>query len=68
MQDNQDKEPSMDEVQSTREYKKNPGEARDFSHPSRPALESTGSLSRGQNDQGVALTTQSHLAQMLKKE
>jgi hypothetical protein len=37
VQDNQDKETSMDEVQSTREYKQNPGWGEIFLDPSRPA-------------------------------
>ena len=38
MQDNQKNEPSTDEVQGTREYKKKSLCERDFPHPSRPAL------------------------------
>ena len=48
---------------------------RDYPHPSRPSLEPTQSpvqrvpaLARGYNDRGVALKTQPHLAQRLKKE
>ena len=40
MKDNQDKEPSTDEEQSTSEYKKEKKTywGRDFPHPSRPVL------------------------------
>ena len=49
---------------------------RDLPHPSSPALEPTqppvqlvtGSLSRGQSCEGVAFTTNPHLAPRLKKE
>ena len=41
MQDNQDKGTSMDEVQSTREYKNKKKRQRDFPRPTRAALGSS---------------------------